>query len=58
MGDDLLAYLYDNPGGSSGEGYDAIDSRIVWSIIEEDLSKLLEDVRMLMEELDSSGKSN
>jgi uncharacterized protein with HEPN domain len=32
-------------------GYDSIDNRIVWSIIEEDLGKLLEDVeRSLAEE--------
>jgi uncharacterized protein with HEPN domain len=31
-------------------GYDSIDNRIVWGIIEEDLDKLLEDVETLIEE--------
>ena len=31
-------------------GYDTIDNRIVWGIIEEDLGKLLEDVEKLIEE--------
>ena len=31
-------------------GYDSIDNRIVWGIIEEDLGKLLEDVERLIEE--------
>lgn len=31
-------------------GYDSIDNRIVWSIIEEDLCKLLEDVEQLLAE--------
>jgi hypothetical protein len=31
-------------------GYDSIDHRIVWDIIEEDLGKLLEDVQRLLEE--------
>ena len=29
-------------------GYDSIDNRIVWGIIEEDLGKLLEDVEQLL----------
>lgn len=33
-------------------GYDSIDNRIVWGIVEEDLSKLLEDVERLLEEED------
>jgi uncharacterized protein with HEPN domain len=33
-------------------GYDSIDNRIVWSIIEEDLGKLLEDVERLLAEED------
>ncbi|MFO7901732.1 MAG: HepT-like ribonuclease domain-containing protein [Pirellulaceae bacterium] len=33
-------------------GYDSIDDRIVWGIIEEDLGKLLEDVERLIEEGD------
>ena len=37
-------------------GYDSIDHRIVWGIIEEDLAKLLEDVdRLLTEEDRTSG---
>jgi uncharacterized protein with HEPN domain len=37
-------------------GYDSIDNRIVWGIIEEDLGKLLEDVeRLLAEEDRTSG---
>jgi uncharacterized protein with HEPN domain len=37
-------------------GYDRIDDRIVWGIIEEDLGKLLEDVeRLLAEEDRTSG---
>ena len=31
-------------------GYNSIDNRIVWGIIEEDLGKLLEDVERLIEE--------
>lgn len=31
-------------------GYDSIDDRIVWSIIQEDLGKLLEDVTRLLEQ--------
>jgi uncharacterized protein with HEPN domain len=30
-------------------GYDSLDNRIVWGIIEEDLGKLLEDVARLLE---------
>jgi len=30
-------------------GYDAIDDRIVWGVIEEDLGNLIEDVTRLME---------
>ena len=30
-------------------GYDSLDNRIVWGIIEEDLGKLLEDVERLLE---------
>ena len=33
-------------------GYDSIDNRIVWGIIEEDLGKLLEDVERLIAEED------
>jgi uncharacterized protein with HEPN domain len=33
-------------------GYDSIDNRIVWGIIEEDLGKLLEDVEQLLAEED------
>ena len=33
-------------------GYDGIDNRIVWGIIEEDLGKLLEDVERLIAEKD------
>jgi uncharacterized protein with HEPN domain len=33
-------------------GYDSIDNRIVWGIIEEDLGKLLEDVQRLLAEED------
>jgi uncharacterized protein with HEPN domain len=33
-------------------GYDSIDNRIVWGIIEEDLGKLLEDVAQLLAEED------
>ena len=29
-------------------GYDAIDDRIVWSIIDEDLDQLIDDVRLLL----------
>jgi uncharacterized protein with HEPN domain len=37
-------------------GYDSIDNRIVWGIIEEDLGKLLEDVeRLLVEENRTNG---
>ena len=37
-------------------GYDSIDNRIVWGLIEEDLDKLLEDVeRLLAEEDRTSG---
>jgi uncharacterized protein with HEPN domain len=37
-------------------GYDSIDNRIVWGIIEEDLGKLLEDVeRLLAEEHRTNG---
>ena len=37
-------------------GYDSIDNRIVWGIIEEDLGKLIEDVeRLLAEEDRTSG---
>jgi len=35
-------------------GYDSIDDRIVWGIIEEDLGNLLEDVARLIEEADGS----
>lgn len=31
-------------------GYDAIDSRIVWGVIEEDLESLLEDVAHLLQQ--------
>jgi uncharacterized protein with HEPN domain len=30
-------------------GYDSLDNRIVWGIVEEDLGKLLEDVERLLE---------
>jgi uncharacterized protein with HEPN domain len=33
-------------------GYDSIDNRIVWGIIEEDLDKLLEDVERILAEED------
>ncbi len=33
-------------------GYDSIDNRIVWGIVEEDLGKLLKDVERLLEEED------
>jgi uncharacterized protein with HEPN domain len=33
-------------------GYDSIDNRIVWGIIEEDLGQLLEDVQRLLAEED------
>ena len=33
-------------------GYDSIDNRIVWGIIEDDLDNLLEDVGQLLEEED------
>ena len=33
-------------------GYDSIDNRIVWGIIEEDLGELLEDVERLLTEED------
>ena len=36
-------------------GYDVIDNRIVWGIIEEDLGKLLEDVEQLIEEENEQG---
>ena len=32
-------------------GYDSLDNRIVWGIIEEDLGKLLTDVERLIEEV-------
>jgi uncharacterized protein with HEPN domain len=35
-------------------GYDSIDNRIVWGILEEDLGNLLEDVQRLIAEKDQS----
>ena len=37
-------------------GYDSIDNRIVWGIIEEDLGKLLEDVERLIAEEDRTNE--
>ena len=39
-------------------GYDAIDDRIVWGIIEEDLDSLFEDVERLIGERDRRSGSN
>jgi uncharacterized protein with HEPN domain len=37
-------------------GYDSIDHTIVWGIIEEDLGKLLENVKRLIEEEDRTDR--
>ncbi|MFB3042646.1 MAG: DUF86 domain-containing protein [Candidatus Poribacteria bacterium] len=39
-------------------GYDSIDDRIVWGIIEEDLGNLLEDVEGLIFSLDLDARYN
>ncbi len=38
-------------------GYDTVDSRIVWGIIEEDLDNLLGDVSLLLDEESPPGSS-
>ena len=35
-------------------GYDSIDDRIVWGVVEEELGNLLEDIAKLIEEMDPS----
>ncbi len=38
-------------------GYDSIDNRIVWGIVEDSLGNLLEDVEQLLEEKDQTDRA-
>jgi len=54
MKDEILTHLHDMRQAALAirafvvHGYDGVDDRIVWGIIEEDLDRLLEDVNTLL----------